>query len=113
MLLTVSILQKSSNPDSFSPVLICQLTFFLLSCCIYFTKQTTSHTAGVTETIPKYIKLTDTVFKNSEVRTGWEDTDSNAFCHNMPILNSSHAFTQPQSSTRTTWTTDKSFTSEV
>lgn len=31
----------------------------LSSCCIYYTKQTTGCTAGVTETIPKHIKLTN------------------------------------------------------
>lgn len=35
--------------------------------------------------------------KNSEVRTSWEDTDSDAIFHNKPILNLSLAFTQLQS----------------
>ena len=68
----------------------------LSSCCVYSTKQTAGCTAGVTETITEHIKVTD-VFKNSEVRTSWEDTDSDAIFHNKPILNLSLAFTQLQS----------------
>lgn len=93
MLSSVSTLQKSSNPDLFS-VLSCRVA--LSSCCIHSTKQATGCTAGVTETIPKHIKLTD-ILKNSEVRTGWEDTDNDAIFHNKPILNLSLAFTQLRS----------------